>query len=369
MNILILNWRDILHPRAGGAEVRLHEIYERLALKGHTIHLVSSLFENALVDQEYKGIFIHRLGNDFNFNWLVAFKLKKWIKKWNIDVVVEDFNKLPFWTPWLTSKPILIQMHHLWKTSIFKEASFPLASFIWIHEQFLRWTYKKSHFCVVSESTKSELISYGIKDSQIEIIYNGVDLDFYSPSQNPDENSNSLQILWLSRIQKYKGIFDALLAFQKFQKSHPDAQFLIAGSGPFKPQVEEFIAKNQLENSVKLLGFIDQEQKRTLLQQSRFLVQSSYKEGWGLTVIEANACGTPVIGNFAPGLKDSILDQKTGLLYQFADSDDLAQKMTLLWNDPQMHAEFKKNALNWAQKLTWENASTQTEKILLNLCL
>ena len=97
--------------------------------------------------------------------------LSKWVKNYSIDVVVEDLNKLPFYTPLIYRGPLLIQMHHLWGKSIFKETVWPIALLVWIAEQSIGWFYRKCRFSVVSLSTKEELFDLGIPKSSIEVIY------------------------------------------------------------------------------------------------------------------------------------------------------------------------------------------------------
>jgi len=361
MNILVLNWRDIKHPRAGGAEVRLHRVYEPIVKAGHKVFLITSRFEGAEETEILNGIEVHRLGNDVTFAPLCFWHLPGWIKQFSIDVVVEDFNKLPLLLPWRTHRPLLIQMHHLWKGSIFHETSFITALIVWLSEQTLRFVYKRETFCVVSDSTKKELHSMGIPLSRISIIHNGVDLAFYQPPQNPGREAS---LLWLGRIQKYKGIMDACLAFQKIAGKFPDLTLKIAGNGPSKNAVQAWVKAEGLMGRIRFLGFVSEEEKRTLLQHSLFLVQSSYKEGWGLTVIEANACGTPVIANNAPGLRDSVRDGVTGLLYPYMSVDGLADKMQQLIEDHALYKQLCGNVRGWAEQFQWETAAQETLALL-----
>ncbi len=157
MRILILNWRDAKHPRAGGADFRLQHVYAPLTKQGHEVVLYSCAFPGCKPRADIDGIQVHRLGNDFTFSFLCMLKLRGWVKQYQSDVVVEDLNKLPFYSPLVYKGTLIIQMHHLWRGSIFKETLFPLALFIWLSEETIRWVYRKCSFSVVSESTRSEL--------------------------------------------------------------------------------------------------------------------------------------------------------------------------------------------------------------------
>jgi len=366
MNILVINWRDIKHPRAGGAEVRLHHVYEPMVARGHSVTLITSRFDGCETNETINGIEVHRFGSDLTFVSHVFFKLRKWVKQFKSDIVVEDFNKLPFLTPLISPVPVMVQMHHLWLGSIFKEESLPAATVVWLGEQLLRPFYRKQTFCVVSESTKRELNqTYGVPESSIDIIYNGVDLEgFHLPEEKYDGEPF---LFWLGRVQKYKGILDCCEAFQKIAHKYPKLTLKVGGKGPFLPKLEQWIAHNNLQDRIELLGFISEEEKLFNLQNAEFVIQSSYKEGWGLTVIEANACGTAVVANNAPGLCDSVQDQTTGLLYDFGSVDSMVEKFELMLTDNTVSAPLAENSRPWAEKFDWDTPSVQTEELLVRV--
>ncbi len=362
MNILVINWRDIKHPRAGGAEVRLHHVYEPMVARGHRVVLITSQFSGCESNEVINGLEVHRVGSDRSFAAIVFFSLRSWVKKFNIDIVVEDFNKLPFLTPLISPVPVLIQMHHLWLASIFKETAFPAAFTVWLGEQLIRPFYRRKQFCVVSESTKSELATYGVPKDRIEIVYNGVDLEFYHPPLARCEGKPYL--FWLGRIQKYKGVLDCCESFRLIADEYPDLSLKIAGNGPYRAELEKWIDTHGLQDRIEMLGFISEEEKLSYLQDAFAVVQSSYKEGWGLTVIEANACGTMVVANNAPGLCDSVRDNETGLLYKFGSVDSMAEKFRSILDDGDLYRRLSGNCRSWAERFDWTTPSDQTELLL-----
>ncbi len=98
MKILILNYRDITHPLAGGAEVHLHRIFGRIAQLGHSVMLFTTGYKNAKKREIIDGIEIIRCGGDAFFQANVFFKLPGIIKKFKPDIIVEDLNKLPLFS-------------------------------------------------------------------------------------------------------------------------------------------------------------------------------------------------------------------------------------------------------------------------------
>ncbi len=352
--------------------MRLHRIYSPMVAAGHRVILISSRWEGASPYEVVDGIDVYRIGKDWNFPLLCMLLLRWWIKKHQIDIVVEDFNKLPFFTPLISNRPLLVQMHHLWKGSIFREANFLLALFIWFSEQSLRVIYRRSRFCVVSESTSRELQTMGIKPEQIEIIHNGIDRHFYTPSLVSDaDHAESVSpypyIFWLGRLQRYKGIIDAIHAFALIHQRFPEVVMKVAGGGPFRTRAEFEAERLGVADNVEFLGYVTEQQKRELLRQAEVVLQTSWKEGWGLTVVEANACGRVVVAANSPGLRDSVQDKVTGLLYRCGDSKDLADKVEWLLRNPDERRQMEGRAIEWAARFGWEEASRATFKLLQSL--
>lgn len=360
MRILILNWRDAKHPRAGGADFRLRHVYAPLAKQGHEVILYCCAFPGCDPQENIDSIEVHRIGNDFTFSFLCMLKLHGWVKKHQPDVVVEDLNKLPFYSPLVYKGPLVIQMHHLWRSSIFRETNFPMAFFIWVSEEMIRFVYRKCHFSVVSESTQKELIAMGVPETNARVIHNGTDLKAYIPGTQEREPF----ILWISRLQKYKGPTDAVEVLEKLLPDFPELKLVIVGSGPFKEKIEEFIQSKGLQSKITLTGFISEEEKIDLLQRAAVHLQSSYKEGWGLSVIEANACGCSIVANDTTGLRDSCRDNETGLLYKHCDIDDAASKVRNILADEPLRNRLVEKGHEWANTFSWERNTREIHDYL-----
>lgn len=350
MKILILNWRDIRHPRAGGAEMRLHQIYAPLTQQGHEVVLYSCAFPGCKKQESLDGIEVYRLGNDLSFAPLCTLNLKRWVKRHHSDIVVEELNKLPFYSPLVYKGPLMVQMAHLWRKSIFKEALFPIAFVVWFFEQTIGWFYKKCWFSVYSTCTQDDLRAFGVPENHNRLIYCGSDLSSYVPGTVEREPF----IVWISRLQQYKGPTDAVEVLEKLLPDFPELKLVIIGSGPFRQKLEGFIQSKGLQDKVTLTGFISEAEKIDFLQRAAVHLQSSYKEGWGLSVIEANACGCPVVANDTTGLRDSCRDNETGLLYKHCDISNAASKVRDILTDESLRERLVQNGYKWAGGFSWE---------------
>src|SRR3989304_5776392 len=107
MKILVLNWQDITNPQGGGAEVHLHEIFKRIVSRGHAVTLFCSSFPGAADEEWVDGLRVIRQGGRNVFNFLVPFLYRARFSREGFDVVVDDLNKIPFYTPWFVSEPLV----------------------------------------------------------------------------------------------------------------------------------------------------------------------------------------------------------------------------------------------------------------------
>jgi len=361
MKILVLNYRDIKHPMAGGAEVHMHRIFGRLASWGHPVRLLTTSFPGAPAREMVDGIDVQRFGGDFLFQVQVALRISRIIREFKPDILVEDLNKLPFYTPIFTNVPKFIQIHHLWGASIFQEASFPVAAVVWAQERLIPWFYGGLSFAAVSPSTVGELAHMGISLSNISLIYNGSEEEWASVEPQREKGD---YFLWLGRLRRYKGVWIALDAFRRFALKHPDTRLVFAGSGPEEAAMRAAVAKWGLQSRVEIRGHVTTDEKRQLLRGAIALIQSSFKEGWGLTVMEAAACGTMSIASRVPGLQDSVREGETGLLFQAGNQGALADLMARVIQRPEERRTLEGAARAFALEFSWEKAAKYTLEAL-----
>ena len=355
MKILVFNWQDIKNPFGGGAEVHFHEIFSRIAQRGHEVTLFCSAFDGAQKREEIDGIKILRKGGRNFFNFFVPLYYKKYFRHQHFDVVVDDINKIPFYTPLFVREPLVGIIHHLFGKSIFLEAGIIPASYVALAEKLLPFVYKKTPMMIVSQSTADELEALGFARDNFSFVYNCVDHNKFK--QTGIAKSSTPLIGFLGRLKKYKSVEHALQAFALVKKEIPDVQFLLVGDGDYKMELEKYTASLQLQNAVHFTGFVSEEEKVTLLQQMHVVVQPSAKEGWGLTVVEANACGVSCIASNVQGLREAVVNGETGLHYEYGNIQQLAEKILLVLKNETMRTTLEINALAWAKKFDWERSA------------
>ena len=361
LRILLVNWRDMQNPEAGGAEVHLQEVATRLVRDGFTVIQYSHTFPDAPKSTNINGVKVYREGGKFLFNFMVAFRIRKWCRKHHIDVVLDDSNKLAFMLPWISPKPVVAQIHHLFGRVLFRETAWPMALYVLAFECLMPSVYRRVQVLTGSPSSQSEMLEKGF--GLVDIAPEGVDLQVYQPANGGAKLGN--RILYVGRIKKYKGLDVILKAAAALKSSIPDLELDIAGSGDDVPRLKILAASLGMESWTHFLGFVTEAKKVELYSRSRLVVNSSLKEGWGLTSIEANACGTPVVATDVPGLCDSVRNGETGFLVPFGDVNGFAEAMKKILLDPVLAGKLSIQGLAWARAHTWDKAYEVTRDALL----
>ena len=361
--ILVINWRDIKNPNVGGAEVNFQEIFTRLVKRGHEVTLLCSRHDRSFPEEEWiDGIRHIRRGNRNTFNYTVPMVYRREFRDAPIDIVMDDINKIPFYTPMYVRHPLFAMIHHLHGSSIYGDTFLPAGMYVHLTEKLIPFFYKGLPFIAVSKSTKAELVRMGLRAEDIEIVHNGVDHATYQP----DESIRATEplIACVTRLKKYKGIHLLLHAMALIKKEIPDVKLVITGRGDYEPKLIKLTRTLQLDDCVEFAGFIPKEKKAELCRRAKLLVNPSAKEGWGLSVIEANACGTPVVAADVPGLRDSVVDGETGLLYPHSDIEAMAKAVIKLLNDEGLRSRLGERSLEWSKEFTWQKASEQVEGLI-----
>lgn len=341
--------------------MHLHEILRRTVSAGHSVTQVSQAVDGLPSEEIIDGVRILRHGRRNTFN----FTLRKFCSGLDMadsfDLVVEDLCKIPFYSPRWSPVPVLVAVPHLFGTTAFREVSWPLAAYVNLMESRIPSVYRGSRFVAISESTKRDLERRGIPGETISVVPCGIDTSLYSPGEPPPVPGT---FLYVGRLKRYKGVQQVLAALSLLRSAGKDYRLTVLGSGDYRDELEHATARLGLEDAVDFEGFVTPSRKLECLRSAWAAVFPSEKEGWGLTVIEANACGTPVIASDSDGLRDSIRDDVTGTLVPHGDIESLAAAMERMVSIPGLRQRLAAGGLEWAAGFDWDETAQRMLDIM-----
>jgi len=358
MKILIFNWRDIKNPEGGGAEIFTHEIAKRWVEKGNEVTLFTSCFKGCKKKETIDGVAIVRDGGKFSVYQKAKKHYRRYFSQDNIDVVIDEINTRPFLTPNFVNhgEKIVALIHQLAQEFWYYETPFPI-NFIGYHFLENEWlkNYRNVPTVAVSDSTKNDLID--LKFRNVFVVSEGLT---FKPLEQVPEKEKEPTIIYVGRLKKAKRPDHVIKAFSIVLDQIPHAKLWIVGDGHFRKDLEQMAG-----DSVRFFGHVSEEEKINLLSKAWTLVNPSIREGWGINIIEANACGTPCIAYDVPGLRDSIVDGETGLLVkENSEFEELAKVIIEFLESNKLRREFSSNALKWARRFTWDKGAEEFMSVL-----
>lgn len=361
MKILIFNWRDTKHTYAGGAEVYVQELAQRWVKDGNKVTLFCGNDNNSTKYEHVNGVEIYRRGGTFTvYIFAILYYFTKFRGKY--DIIVDCENGIPFFMPLFAKEQVILLIHHVHQDIFRKFLPFPLNMVAKVMEgKLMPVVYQDKPIITVSESSKKGILALGFaKEENIEIIPNGVTRSMHVDYPKTDYPS----YVYLGRLKEYKNIDVAIEAFAKVLKIHKNAKLSIVGTGEMYEKLASQVEKLGIANAVTFYGRVSEKEKAQLLSQSWAAIQPSQMEGWGITVIEANAAGTPVIASKVSGLKDSVIDKKTGLLIPVGDVAWFAVAMRKLAEDYMLRFNLTHGAREWAKNFDWDQSAKDFYEVI-----
>ncbi|MCM8781702.1 MAG: glycosyltransferase family 4 protein [Candidatus Omnitrophica bacterium] len=356
MKILILSWRDIRSPFSGGAEVFTFEVARRWVACGEEVTWFSSGFKSSPEEEIIDGIKIIRRGNERTVHDQ-AFKHYHKFFKGKFDLVIDEINTIPFFTPLYIKEKKFALIFQLARKVWFYETYFPLSLIGFLAECIYLKIYRNIPTITISESTKQDLLGLGFL-KEIFIVPNGIS---FKPLEQVPQKEKNPTLISVGRLKSSKGLHSLLKAMYFIKKEIPSVKLRVIGPAinpAYLKKLLRLIKKFRLQNNVIFHGHVDETTKMDLLQKAHAIAVASVREGWGLVVSEANAMGTPAIGYNIPGLRDSIKNGDTGLLCE-PTPRAMAQKAIELFKNNLLMKKLSENALKWSREFNWDESANK----------
>lgn len=352
----MLSWRSPGHPQAGGAEVLTHETLRRAVALGHEVTWFSAMWPGAADEEAVDGIRVVRCGRQ----WTVHVRAWRWLRTRmsDYDIVVDQVNTLPFMTPAYVPQDkrrlyiFQTAREYWWRQTrgVFRL----IAPIGYVAEPWYLRAYRRTRAITISQSTKDELAALGLPPSRIEIIPMA---NTFTPLAALESKAEGLRVVVVGRLEPAKHVEQSIAAFAAAQRDVPGAQLDIVGDGnpAYRLRLDEEVRRLGL-SGVTFHGRVDEARKHELMRAAHVHVFASHREGWGLTVTEAAALGTPSVGYDVPGVRDSIADPSR--LAPKGDTASLGRLILGLHTDPARYEQVRREAWEVARDLSYERTTT-----------
>lgn len=293
MRILMLSWRSPWHPRAGGAEAYTENLLTRLAARGHQVTWFTG---RGGPRGQLPGISLVQGGSSLAVYPAGQYFARR--RQADFDVVVDQVNTLGFLAHQVVRKPVVAFIHQVAADVWSYETRWPVSRMgMWLEAKFLG-AYRDVPYVTVSERTRRDVIAHGWRRDGL-VAWNGVAGQVLLAGRRA-----APAIVWVGRLgARAKRLDHALQAWALLPAPRP--ALWIIGRG---------IYRGPLPAGVTLYASASDALKYELLASAWVLWATSVREGWGLSVMEAATQGTPAIAYKVPGLSESVVHGRTGLL-------------------------------------------------------
>ena len=363
--IVVLNYRSICAKRAGGAEIYVYEIFKNIITKFNIQFIVcgDKTCNNKLKNEKII------CNSEFLFPIFSLFRgLKSAI---SADIIIENESKMPLIWPLLISKLLkkkfILIIHHIHGFTLFKEIPLLIALMLFIYEilSLKFYSFFKIKIITVSTSTYYDLINLGFKESNIYIVPPGLPSYYFYHYENIEKSSYPL-VTYVGRVVKYKRLDHFVRACLIVKQKLPSLKCVIAGKGDphTYSSLQALIKQLNLSDTVVLQGDVSEYDKIKLLKSSWVYVFPTMKEGFGISALEAQATGTPVVAYKVPGVTDSVKNGITGILVEDGNIMELANAIIKILQDEDLRRQLSVRATLWARQFEWKAISKKFEEIL-----
>jgi glycosyltransferase involved in cell wall biosynthesis len=354
-----LAWRDLDDPDAGGSEVHADEFMRRWTVAGFDVLHRTSAGVGIPEMAERNGYRVIRRGSRYSVfpRTIVAETARRMGPR---DALVEIWNGVPWFSPVWFHKPRITFLHHvhgpMWDQMFpGKLAAVGRALEAKIAPPF----YRRTEVVTPSEATRGELVELGFPPSLVTAVDNGVD-PFWSVG---GERASFPTIIAVGRQAPVKR-FDLLLeAALIARETVSQLELILVGDGPQRPELEAWVRRNKAERWVRFVGRVSNEQLRDHYRRAWVVASASLAEGWGLTLTEAAACGTPAVATDISGHRCSVVDGVTGVLAP-ETAGGLGGALATVLGDADQRQRLGAAAVARAATLTWDRSALGILQVL-----
>ena len=365
MNVVWLSWKDRGHPLAGGAEEVSGKIIDHLVSDGHSVrHITAQYPESKEREEITPGYEVYRSGNKYSVYFAAHSAFNKIGRGW-ADVVIDEMNTLPFWAGHYSKDTINVLLaYQLAREIWFYQMVFPLSYVGYALEPLmLRFLSRGRYNAVATESHSSEkdLAKYGF--GNIHTFRVGIATE---PLDTLPEKKHPNMVLSLGSVRPMKRTLEAVKSFEFARDKSPDLAMVIAGdvSTDYGKSLIKYVNESKHKDAIEIKGRVSNSERLELMRSAGVILVTSVKEGWGLIVTESNSQGTPAIVYDVDGLRDSVVDNVTGMVVPNNNQQAMGVAIIKLLSDVGLYETYRQNAWESSKQYTFENSYNDFIRII-----
>lgn len=358
-HVHMLAWRDLDDVEAGGSELHAHNVASIWAQAGLGVTMRTS-FAAGRPQRRVRGGYtvIRKAGRYLVFPRSVASEITGRLGP--SDGLVEIWNGVPFFSPLWARGPRMVWLHHvhgpMWEMALPPRLARAGAL---LEERLAPPIYRRTPIVTLSESSKAELVTeLRLRPENVTVVPPGVDRSF-SPGGARDEAPLVVAVGRLVPVKDFARLIDLAI---RLREEVIDLRLVVVGEGYEHEALESQIAEAGAQGWVRLAGRVSDEELVSLYRRAWLVASTSIREGWGMTITEAAACGTPTVATRIAGHTDAVADGRSGLLA--STDDELLAAMREVISDPELRGRLQQGALERASELTWEQTAIGTFAVL-----
>ena len=354
----LVAWRDLDDPEAGGSELHAATVARLWAEAGLDVTMRTSEAPGKPREIRRDGYRVVRRGGRY-LVFPEAVLAEATGRAGPRDGLVEIWNGMPFLSPLWARGPRMVWLHHvhaeMWQMTLPE----PWATAGRLLERRLAPPfYRRTPVVTLAESSRRELVDeLGFDASRVSVVPPGIDPMFTAAGEKSD-TPLVVAVGRLTPVKRFHLLIDALV---RAKEAHPALEAVIVGEGYERPALEALVADAGATGWLRLPGRLSDDELVALYRRAWLLAASSAREGWGMTITEAAACGTPAVVTRISGHADAVIDGSTGVL---VEPGDLAPAIDRLLRDDAERRRLAKAAHEHARRLTWEATAVGTLRVL-----
>jgi glycosyltransferase involved in cell wall biosynthesis len=356
-HVHLFAWRDLDDAEAGGSERHANRVASLWAEAGLDVLMRTSTAQGhrhyPRVHREGYDV-VRRSGRYFVFPHVIASESLQ--RYGRADAVVDIWNGVPFLTPLWFRGPRVAWLHHVHR-DMWEQVLTPRFARMgkFFESRVAPRFYRRTPIVTCSTSSRDEVVKLlHLPPANVTVASPGIDAH-YTPG---DERSPHPLVVAVGRLMPPKGHAQLIRVCDEVRRDVPDLELVIAGDGFEMLNLKQLVADLGASDWVRFAGWVSEEEKLTLYQQAWVAMSCSTAEGWGMTMTEAAACGTPAVATDIAGHRDSVADGRSGLLG--GSTAQLVGQLRSVLTDAELRLRLSEGALKHASDFTWEACAVNT---------